>query len=324
MVKICYIAQLEVVGLLPILGVHPKERRMDLSSEYESTDANKILSYIESGKEENLHLDFKTINNANLNGSDDKKTLSKSISGFANSSGGLIVWGVDARKNQDNIDCASSVKEIENLPLFISRLNELSGNAVSPIVDGIVHKPLFTSSNKGFAVTLIPESDSGPHMAKLGEDRYYKRSGDSFYRMEHFDLEDMFGRRRKAKLELYTRVAKGADETIVFLGLQNLGRGSAVAPYLAYNVPEPYRHRDLGIDGLGGEGLPKLHHAGCHLKYRYGANSGFVIHPGVVHEVSAITHRHSAGEESPKLLTIEFELTAENQRMITDKEEITI
>jgi hypothetical protein len=34
-------------------------------------------------------------------------------------------------------------------------------------------------------------------MAKLGEDRYYKRSGDSFYRMEHFDLEDMFGRRQK-------------------------------------------------------------------------------------------------------------------------------
>lgn len=29
-------------------------------------------------------------------------------------------------------------------------------------------------------------------MAKLEEDRYYKRSGDSFYRMEHFDLEDMF------------------------------------------------------------------------------------------------------------------------------------
>ena len=30
-------------------------------------------------------------------------------------------------------------------------------------------------------------------MAKLGEDRYYKRSGDSFRKMEHFDLEDMFG-----------------------------------------------------------------------------------------------------------------------------------
>ena len=39
-------------------------------------------------------------------------------------------------------------------------------------------------------------------MAKLGEDRYYKRSGDSFYRMEHFDLEDMFGRRPKPLLTL--------------------------------------------------------------------------------------------------------------------------
>ena len=39
-------------------------------------------------------------------------------------------------------------------------------------------------------------------MAKLGENRYYKRSGDSFYQMEHFDLEDMFGRRRKPKLKM--------------------------------------------------------------------------------------------------------------------------
>jgi hypothetical protein len=39
-------------------------------------------------------------------------------------------------------------------------------------------------------------------MAKFGQDRYYKRSGDTFRRMEHFDLEDMFGRRPRPKLEL--------------------------------------------------------------------------------------------------------------------------
>ena len=31
-------------------------------------------------------------------------------------------------------------------------------------------------------------------MAKLGENRYYQRSGDQFRMMEHFQVADMFGR----------------------------------------------------------------------------------------------------------------------------------
>jgi len=52
-------------------------------------------------------------------------------------------------------------------------------------------------------VTIIPESAAGPHMAKLGEDRYYKRNGSSFIRLEHFDLADMFGRRMRPDLDLH-------------------------------------------------------------------------------------------------------------------------
>jgi len=36
----------------------------------------------------------------------------------------------------------------------------------------------------------------------LGEDRYYKRGGDRFYKMEPFDVADMFGRRRAPVLHV--------------------------------------------------------------------------------------------------------------------------
>jgi hypothetical protein len=39
-------------------------------------------------------------------------------------------------------------------------------------------------------------------MAKLGEDRYYKRSGDRFYKIEHFDVADMFDRHRAPVLQV--------------------------------------------------------------------------------------------------------------------------
>ena len=136
-------------------------------------------------------------------------------------------------------------------------------------------------------MTLVPESESGPHMAKLGEDRYYKRSGDTFYKMEHFDLEDMFGRRKKPKLRFTTRIDQRGVNTSIFVGIENVGRGAAKAPYLAFNINELFRPSPHGLDGNGHDGLPKLHY-GQDLRFRYGANLNFVIHPGTTHEVTKL------------------------------------
>jgi hypothetical protein len=111
--------------------------------------------------------------------------------------------------------------------MFISKLNEFTGSFVSPIVDGVVHRGVETADDTGFAITLIPASSSGPHMAKAGEDRYYKRSGDSFYKMEHFDLEDMFGRRAQPKLVPVTKTEFSYSPKTVFFEIKNEGRGAA-------------------------------------------------------------------------------------------------
>jgi hypothetical protein len=227
----------------------------------------------------------------------------------------LVVWGVEARPNADNVDCAVRLQEIDNLPQFISKLNEFTGAAANPTVDGVIHKAIVTTGNRGFAVTLVPESDAGPHMAKLGEDRYYKRSGGSFYKMEHFDLEDMFGRRKKPKLALTLRLEGGGAHTDIFIGIENLGRGSAKAPYIAFNITEPFRPRSWGLDGNGHDGLPKLHF-GQRLRYRYGASSNFVIHPGTIHEVTAVNlGMNPRPENLPAEVIIEYEITAEDSQI---------
>jgi hypothetical protein len=90
-------------------------------------------------------------------------------------------------------------------------------------------------TNAGVVVTLVPETDSGPYMAKLGEQRYFKRSGDSFYQMEHFDLEDMFGRRQKPKIEILFEEGKaegGIEELVVFL----FNQGRAIARHAGFVI----------------------------------------------------------------------------------------
>lgn len=248
---------------------------MNLTETYELLGAHEVAEFIRLGQEENLHLDFKTVSNANFRGNDDKRNLAKCLSGFANSSGGLIVWGVDARKNAQGIDCACERAEIAPVRLFLSRLNELTRDAVSPIVDGIRHKAIEITPDSGFVVTLVPENDSGPYMAKLGEDRYYKRSGDSFYRMEHFDLEDMFGRRQKPLLNvrLEHRPVEG-DNTVEDLIFNVLNIGRAVAKHAGLLALLQNVEITLVTEGL--QNLSHLNNGRPTISYNY--NSG-VIHP---------------------------------------------
>jgi hypothetical protein len=171
---------------------------MDLSSIFDDMTLEKINEYIATEQAEHLQLEFKSIASANLRSADDKRNYAKCLSGFANSSGGIVIWGVRATGDGANYKIEGA--PIVGLREFLMRLNQMAGEAVTPAVDGVRSKAIFIDQDKGFAATLVPESASVPHMAKLGENRYYKRSGESFYCLEHFDLEDMFGRRAKPKL----------------------------------------------------------------------------------------------------------------------------
>jgi hypothetical protein len=203
---------------------------MNLHETFNSLSLAQIEEFLRAGQEETLHLEFKTVSKPDLSDKHDKRNFACALSGFANSDGGLILWGVDARKDADGIDRASAPAEISSVSLFVSRLGELTGDAVLPRIDGIVHRAIPRDNGMGFGVTLVPESDSGPHMAKLGENRYYKRSGSSFYLMEHFDIADMFGRRRRPLLalglELVPRLGDDPHEEF-HVEILNAGRGIA-------------------------------------------------------------------------------------------------
>jgi hypothetical protein len=265
---------------------------MSLEDDFMRLSLQNLEDFITNGQEEHLQLDFKTVNKANCLSRDDRKNLAKAISGFANSGGGLIIWGIDARKNADGVDGAIGKVVIDPIQEFITCLTEVTGQAVSPLVDGVRHRSILENDTAGFAVTIVPESDSGPHMAKLGEDRYYKRSGDSFYKMEHFDLEDMFGRRRRPNLVLRTEVTEISRDNrlVILLRIENQGRGTAKAPFFSVKLPENCRLNEGGVDGNNNVGLPPIkRHIGSSRELHFGANSNIVIHPGMILDVTQVS-----------------------------------
>lgn len=291
---------------------------MNLETRFENFNIKDFDKLITEGQEENLYLEFKTVNNGTLNTIDDKKNYAKVLSGFANSAGGIVVWGIDARKNDSGVDCAIASKPIEEINLFYSRLIELESEAVTPRIEGIKHRYFELENGNGFAITLVPESISGPHMAKLGEYRYYKRSGDTFYKMEHFDIADMFGRRNKPDLDLAIHVSgKGGNSQIV-LGIENSGRGSSKAPYMAFIVPKPFAVSPYGVDGNGATGLPRISTRGNKPWIQYGGNSHFVIHPNVILDVTALFIGLGNNLPDPPKdgVTIKYRLASEDFQLI--------
>jgi hypothetical protein len=108
----------------------------------------------------------------------------EALSGFANNEGGVLVWGIDARKDPaTNIDAACAEVPVTNPTAFQSRLIELQRAGTNPPLGNVRIRSceLPDKPGTGFVVSLIPEGPFKPYRAEIqGRPQYYLRAGDSF------------------------------------------------------------------------------------------------------------------------------------------------
>jgi len=252
--------------------------------------------------------------------------LAKSVVGFANAEGGLLVLGVK-EKTQKYKGTTVKVRPgpISSIPPTVTREmieTQLATKVQFPI-EGISIVPIRVGIRSNHSVYLIdvPQSIRAPH--RVNELYYYQRLNFDVLEMHHFQIADMFGKRRKPHLQLISRIvgagtsSSGGTVTIyrgkVILCIQNSGLGIAKYPYLSLKVPTPYRLAQYGIDGNGHEGLPRLADAGTGM-VRFGAASDLVIHPRTQLSVTAIDVEYRPGTDLQDF-QVEYELTAEDAVM---------
>jgi hypothetical protein len=284
------------------------------------------------GKEEDLFVEVKR--GSVPMSDDDKEHLSIALSGFANSAGGVLIFGLVAeKKKKDEPDVITREDPIKDLNLFVPEVQSLIGKAVVPLVDGVqVNAVRYQQDpSRGFAVILVPESDRGPHRSMLKGTckQYYKRSGDSFYVMEHFDLADMFGRRRRPNLCFYWRLGhisyanKKPRKFALILGIQNVGRAIARFPLFRIKDMAGGRIWEHGVDGKRNQGLRILQRdTPSDVTFIGGAND--VIHPGTSLDVTALGD-YDASQVSDvkfKLILAAKDLEASTQEILIGREEI--
>jgi len=225
------------------------ERAEDIFNKIKADGLKAIDEFIVTRKSEELFLDFKRSSD---NGSgkslsqNDRDNLAKAISGFGNSEGGVIVWGVDCSSDNNNADVAKAKVLITDVKRFVSLIENAISGCTVPSHSGVRnHYISIDDKDNGYVITYIPKSENTPHQV-IRKNQYYMRAGSNFEPVPHSVLAGMFGRRPQAKIihQFFSKPVlineNGSIEFEFGFSLRNLGPGIAKNIFInmsAYSFP---------------------------------------------------------------------------------------
>lgn len=155
---------------------------------------------------ESEFLDFKGGHDLKVNGDDLFKLWAKNLSCFANSDGGVVIFGIDAPRGK-----AKSLSLVHDVAGLHERLKSLIPKVTEPPVQRVEVEiyPDPPDTNTGFVVCYIPASPWRPHQVRLGgqPDQFYIRAADNCIPCNHSTLRALFAPQFISKLELHYNVA---------------------------------------------------------------------------------------------------------------------
>lgn len=180
-------------------------RAEDLFARLENHGEAAIEQLLEGAQNEEAFLDFKRSHDDGEGpalAGNDRKNLARALSGFANSDGGVLIWGIGTG-NSRNGDAASTRHPLNDCGKFASQLDDAISGCTVPAVTGARSIPIFCSGKgrQGYVATLIPNSNHGPHQL-VDARTYLMRSGSSFQPVPHAVLAGMFGKRPQPQLSI--------------------------------------------------------------------------------------------------------------------------
>lgn len=152
-----------------------------------------VQGLIDSGEAEGQFLECKAPREPRLT-REMKAKLAVAASGFANSGGGVILWGVSTtRQEHSNLDVLSQIQPIGNIRRFTQQVDQLLPTLTTPSLPTkgtkILHQS--RSDTRGIGVTLIPPTAGDPVQSTV-DNLFHLRTGESFILAPYEILQRMF------------------------------------------------------------------------------------------------------------------------------------
>jgi len=171
-----------------------------------------------------------------------KEIWSEVLGGFANAGGGVLIWGLDARKKTIDgreIDAVVGEVPVANPRALESRLRELQRQATDPPLGNVEIQsfPLPGDDSKGFVVCLIPEGLFKPYRSEQAGQQFYLRAADNTVVMPKAVLASLFYPRTRVRFRAVASLefkwlptktnSRPAGQVLCRMSLQNDGTATA-------------------------------------------------------------------------------------------------
>ncbi|MEO9513414.1 MAG: ATP-binding protein [Flavobacteriaceae bacterium] len=212
-----------------------------------------IQSFIDNEIEESINIEFKS-SGAISRIPKIKKEISKDVSAFANSDGGIIIYGIEEKNHK-----AYAFSYIDGNDYTKEFLEQVINSTIKRAVSNIKIHTIRAMGDiaKSIYVVQIPSSVDAPHMNQ--DNRYYRRYNFESIAMEEYEVRQLYGRILKSKLNIsklsiFVDSEDGEDDKTRFtltLGIENIGE-VLVKEYRANVYFEgELNHSDLNWEAMG-------------------------------------------------------------------------
>ncbi|CAN5514573.1 hypothetical protein BH10BAC5_BH10BAC5_23960 [soil metagenome] len=164
-----------------------------LSYKYSQTDIDNFLS---AYTEESINLDFKR-GVALAMDENAKKEIVKDVSAFANSDGGIIIYGIDEIDHKAGRLCF-----VDGSIITKEWLEQVINSRIQRKISGLIIDVVRYENDiaKSIFVIKIPRSIQAPH--RTSDKRFYKRYNFMSVEMEEYEIRDLYSRKEKTSLKL--------------------------------------------------------------------------------------------------------------------------
>ena len=160
----------------------------------------RLLTLVKDGVPESLTVEYKQ--SAAIDNSDTKKdAMCKFVSAFANSAGGILVYGIEENNQLPTQLDAGIDGEQYTKEWFENIINSKIHRRIQGI--SIHHIKISSRSNNVYVVIEVPQSNLAPHQAP--DKKFYKRYNFQVLPMEEYEIRDMGLRREGPDLTLNLR-----------------------------------------------------------------------------------------------------------------------
>lgn len=180
---------------------------------------NDIQSLIDNKAEENTYLEFKDAATFRITPVADlqkiKREIGKDVSAFANSDGGLIIYGLKEDKNRqaDEITWINITKHSKD---WLQQVIE--SNTSRPVTNVIIHQIQNPTepTEQIYVVKVLPSSHA-PHMTK--DHIYYRRNSAGNVIMEEYEVRMLYNQIAKTDLEILDIVGHNMIDLPIYGGI---------------------------------------------------------------------------------------------------------